>query len=90
MKTIDIEGQRFGMLAAISSAGEGWWLCRCDCGKRVRVHGHELRRGKRQSCGCTPRAIAATRTTLVGLKRVSETKTGDRASTMQNSARGRI
>lgn len=29
-----------------------YWLCKCDCGKEVIVHGYSLRKGISKSCGC--------------------------------------
>lgn len=56
MKERDITGQRFGRLTAIRRDGQqGWqpkWLCRCDCGKTVRVFKNNLTAGKTRSCGC--------------------------------------
>ncbi len=54
---IDLTGQRFGRLVVISRAetdnfGKIYWLCCCDCGKKVVVRGNQLRRGWTRSCGC--------------------------------------
>lgn len=60
-KFIDITGQRFGRLVAVSvdhkdcdSLGNTsyYWLCRCDCGNEIVVQGSVLRRGDTASCGC--------------------------------------
>lgn len=52
----DLTGKRFGRLVAIEFVHiknhEAYWLCDCDCGKRVTVSGHSLRRGATKSCGC--------------------------------------
>ena len=53
----DITGQRFNMLVAVRTVGKGKdgtyiWLCNCDCGNDVEVHGSALRRGTKRSCGC--------------------------------------
>lgn len=32
------------------------WLCQCDCGKKVRVAGHDLLHGT-QSCGCLAKEV---------------------------------
>lgn len=57
MKAMDITGQKFGMLTAISAAGSigrrAAWMFVCDCGKRVRWNGHAVRSGAKYSCGCT-------------------------------------
>lgn len=54
-------GQRFGKLTVVASAkpavrGNGRPLLRyrtvCDCGRKVTVHGNNLRNGNTRSCGC--------------------------------------
>lgn len=57
MKEIDITGRRFGRLTALyrdgySNAWQSMWVCRCDCGKEVRVHKCNLMAGRVRSCGC--------------------------------------
>src|SRR3954467_15274800 len=55
-RAIDIAGQRFGRLIALSYAGKGnngaLWLCRCDCGGEKLVLGSCLRGSNTTSCGC--------------------------------------
>lgn len=52
----DLTGLRFGRLVARSltkgTANRGAWLCRCVCGKEVRVAAANLRSGNTTSCGC--------------------------------------
>lgn len=52
----DITGQTFGKLTAIEICGKqnraAVWLCRCDCGKVVKVRLGNLRSGNTRSCGC--------------------------------------
>lgn len=53
---LDLTGQRFGRLVVLQR-GECdpkrvYWLCLCDCGAKTQSPGSELRRGKKQSCGC--------------------------------------
>ena len=54
----DISGQKFGKLTAlfriekISSNRQGYWHCRCDCGKEIDVRLDSLTNGHTQSCGC--------------------------------------
>lgn len=56
---IDITGQRFGKLVALSPIYSGnkdkhtKWLCKCDCGNTLEVDLGNLRQGLSQSCGCT-------------------------------------
>ena len=60
-KPVDITGQRFGKLLAISRAERKsnvtMWLCRCDCGVEKPVYLTLLKNGEAKSCGCsrTPR-----------------------------------
>lgn len=59
---IDLSGKRFGKLTVIKICSrKGWikggtrqaiyWLCKCECGKEIRVRGQSLRVGKTKSCG---------------------------------------
>lgn len=55
--TIDLAGQRFGLLTALSRSdkkgGDGvYWHVRCDCGTETIVSGHSMRRKATISCGC--------------------------------------
>jgi len=57
MSEVDITGRRFGRLTALYRDGynDSWhamWVCRCDCGKQVRVEKSNLMYGKTRSCGC--------------------------------------
>lgn len=57
MKLIDITGQRFTRLVAVSETERNrfrqrQWLCQCDCGKTTVVSVSALRSGNTQSCGC--------------------------------------
>ena len=49
---IDISGQRFGLLTAISHVKGIRWQCSCDCGNTAVVASLDLRNGHTQSCGC--------------------------------------
>lgn len=53
---LDLTGQRFGRLVAVSCLGrvkkQTLWLCRCDCGNATQVRLGALRGGKQVSCGC--------------------------------------
>lgn len=64
MPKIDMTGQRFGRLTAITEAGHDQrrrtlWLCACSCGTETIVAGGDLRRGHTSSCGCLMREISA-------------------------------
>lgn len=57
MRKLDLSGQRFGRLTAISEAGRSTdgrvtWLCNCDCGNSAVVTGKHLRLSLTRSCGC--------------------------------------
>lgn len=54
---IDLTGQKFGRLKAISPSGRdkhgsALWNCQCDCGNTCIVLAGNLRSGKQKSCGC--------------------------------------
>ena len=53
----DLTGKKFGRLTAIERTGEKKgtnvvWLCRCDCGRDIKVVSSSLLSGNTQSCGC--------------------------------------
>jgi len=54
-KSIDITGERFGRLVALTSVkrnGVVRWLCACDCGRTTSATTGMLRMGRHRSCGC--------------------------------------
>ena len=74
MRYIDITGQTFGRLTAISSfqrrddKGRAaiYWVCKCTCGNTAKVAGSPLRRGLTVSCGCWMRESQKLRATKHG------------------------
>lgn len=53
-----------GKLKVLSKAGvtkcrQTIWLCLCDCGRKVKVVGYNLRSGKTKSCGCLQKETAS-------------------------------
>lgn len=59
---VDITGQRFGRLVALSYTGQygsmgALWLCRCDCGNEKVIPVSKLRSGLYRSCGCKRREV---------------------------------
>ena len=65
MNTTDLVGKKFGKLTVIKfdrveykrdakgkNRDRGYWLCRCDCGKKVTNARNDLVSGKTKSCGC--------------------------------------
>lgn len=61
MKRIDLTGQKFSRLTAITAVSWGptAWLCRCDCGTEISVKQGNLRNGHSQSCGCLKKDTAS-------------------------------
>lgn len=63
MRVLDLAGQHFGRLVALSRTpsrqGHAMWLCRCECGEERVVGATDLRSGKTHSCGCLQREVAA-------------------------------
>ena len=56
-QTNDLTGQKFGKLTVLKPSFRykqyGWyWLCQCNCGKKVVEKGCKLVGGSIQSCGC--------------------------------------
>ena len=57
-KKIDLTNQKFGRLNVIrdskerTKCGHIIWLCKCSCGKRVKIISGNLRWGHTRSCGC--------------------------------------
>src|SRR5207253_7402294 len=80
---IDLAGQRFGRLVALSARGRRKdgrmrWLCICDCGRECEVGGDCLRSGHTRSCGCLHFIdIAGQRFgRLTAMKRVGKNRSG--------------
>lgn len=53
----DLTNQRFGKLVVLEMSGTNnqrrkEWLCKCDCGNKVKVDSHSLLSGGVKSCGC--------------------------------------
>lgn len=53
----DLTGKRFARLVVIALSGrtanrQTLWLCKCDCGNRVKVRYGNLTSGNTESCGC--------------------------------------
>ena len=50
-------GNKYGILTVLERAendkhGKARWVCECECGKKIIVHGTALRSGNTKSCGC--------------------------------------
>lgn len=77
-KLMDLTGQRFGALVALSrderpSKGARW-LCACDCGGTTIAFTYNLRSGHTKSCGCIRNEASANRTRTHGLSGTQEHK----------------
>lgn len=60
---LDLEGKRFGHLTVRKKLDEREnlyvvWLCRCDCGKEIKVNTRHLVRGTIDNCGCISKKTA--------------------------------
>ena len=66
IKYTDITGLQFGRLTVICKAKKdsraAFWLCECQCGKRITVKGSSLRSGHTKSCGCLHDELSSERT----------------------------
>lgn len=71
MRSIDITGQIFGRLEAVSySHKEGrhrYWLCHCTCGRKMHSTAYLLRSGSVRSCGCLASELTSKRSKTHGL-----------------------
>ena len=58
-RKVDLTGQRFGRLVAVSESTERdknnnvIWYCLCDCGNKINVGASRLNAGNTKSCGCS-------------------------------------
>ena len=69
--TVEITGQKFGMVRALARNGssaknQALWLCACDCGDFFTTPGASLRSGNTKSCGCRRRDAYLTSVTKHG------------------------
>jgi len=95
-KFIDMAGQKFGRLTAITrgkrlTSGGNMritWLCRCDCGKESVVDSQLLRTGNTKSCGCWNRESARRRQYRHGMNRTPEYESWCAAKKRCNNPKG--
>ena len=56
MKTLTLNGQKFGKLTVIKFVDvkneNSRFLCKCECGNEKIVYGNHLKNGNTKSCGC--------------------------------------
>lgn len=69
-------GAKYSRLLVIEQAkkdnrGREYWLCRCDCGKEVKVTGHNLKYRGVRSCGCLH--VERAREANIGIRRSNKT-----------------
>lgn len=52
----DFTGKKFGLIEVIERTNHlglnGYWLCKCSCGKEIKARTNEVRRENFRSCGC--------------------------------------
>ncbi len=75
-----LEGRKFGHLTVIEETGEKqrnvkMWLCRCDCGKMIKVRTDSLTSGRTISCGCSKSQPDKIKLMVAGLKITDHTST---------------
>lgn len=56
VRSVDLTGRRFGLLAVKERDGARNWTCRCDCGTTTSVRASSLTSGTTRSCGRHRRA----------------------------------
>lgn len=67
----DLTGRRFGELTVLSQAERDAqnhvrWLCRCSCGKEIKVLASRLKSGHTRSCGCKRHSASYHKKDLTG------------------------
>lgn len=75
---VNLTRQRFGRLTVlkrngISSGGDVFWACICDCSREITVVGTSLRGNRTQSCGCLAKEKTTKRSTKHGHKMGGQT-----------------
>ena len=74
-------GEKFGKLTVLEALyGKkdktvDFWVCKCECGKEVRVYGRNLRSGASKSCGCFQKEAVSLANTTHGMVDLSEYRT---------------
>jgi hypothetical protein len=74
---IDRTGMTYGRLKVIGLGNKRrpnriYWLCQCECGKKLQVLSQNLNNGSTQSCGCYSRDILIKRQTTHGMTKTPE------------------
>lgn len=66
MAGLQLAGQKFNRLTALSYIGKSKWLFQCDCGNTAEILGYDVANGSTKSCGCYSREIAILTNTTHG------------------------
>lgn len=74
-----LEGQKFGRLTVLDYVKNSKYLCKCDCGNKKIITGHDMKIGKTKSCGCLNRSreldiVGKKYNMLTVLERVGQTE----------------
>ena len=74
-------GKRFGRLTLAGIAGHTrypsgrsilWWVCQCDCGKKIKIRSNNITSGMAKSCGCLRRETSRILSTTHGMTKTKE------------------
>ena len=57
--SVELVGQKFGLLTVVRRVEGGRWLCTCDCGGQNAVRRDHLLHGTIRSCGCLKAELEA-------------------------------
>ena len=69
---MDLTGQKFNRLTAVSPATGSYWLWRCECGTEKIIVSGSVKNGNTQSCGCLHRERARGRPGSHGMSRTPD------------------
>jgi hypothetical protein len=71
---IDLKDQSFNRLTVIKrihreNSKRTYWLCKCQCGKKIIVESYNLKSGNTKSCGCHNQETRVKRLTIHGMSK---------------------
>jgi hypothetical protein len=55
---IDITGEKYNKLTALTYLGKSKWRCICDCGNTAIISSYAIINGRTKSCGCIRKEVA--------------------------------
>ena len=66
-------GSKYGMLTIVELAGKSKdrqkvYLCKCDCGKKIKAISGNLKKGNTKSCGCIRKEKTSVRMSKLNFK----------------------